>query len=113
MRLPLSSDAYNVTPVILPPSWMGEGVDDTAAHRVGDKRHYNRNRLGGSFRGNSGGRGLDDDCIRTERNQLQSELVEGFKLISAKSVLDFEILSLDVDQLAKARLRCGIRASAR
>ena len=57
-----------------------------------------------SFRGHSRRRGVDDDCIRTERNQLQSELVEGFKLVSAKSVLDFEILALNVAQLAKGRL---------
>jgi hypothetical protein len=83
---------------------MGEAGDDTAAHRVGDKRHYNRNRRGGSFRGDSRRRGVDDDCVRTERDQIQSELVEGFKLVSAELVLDFEILSLDAAELAKARL---------
>jgi len=50
------------------------------------------------------GRAVGNDNVGTEMHKFRSQQVEGFGVFSAKAVLEFEILTVDIAQVAKACL---------
>ena len=86
------------------PSRSGEARDKGERYRVGDDRHHDRDR-DRRLLGSQGGLAGRDDDVHLEADQLGREVWEPIASSLGKPVLDTDVTTFDITELAEALLK--------
>ena len=82
---------------------MSEACNKSRAHSVSGYRHDNGNSHRGGFGGLGSRRSKGYENINVEMNELVRQVGEPVILAVAKAVLDDQIFSFDISEIAKSR----------
>jgi hypothetical protein len=86
------------------PSRSGEARDKGERYRIGDDRHHDRDR-DRRLLGSQGGLAGRDDDVHLEADQLGREVWEPIASSLGKPVLDTDVTTFDITELAEALLK--------